>query len=66
MCKDEVCTIQATITNASRLTRILRCSGVLSREQVFQVRVALLSAARDLEQLAREVDPQQTEIKQTT
>lgn len=53
MCKNPVCSIQSVVSDASRLTKILKDSGVLTPQDIFQIRVAFLSAARDLEALAR-------------
>ena len=55
MCNDPVCAIQGMVNDASKLTRILNLSGALTPQQIFMIRVSFLSAARDLEQLARGV-----------
>lgn len=53
MCNDPVCAIQGMVNDASRLTKVLKSSGALTPQQIFMIRVSFLSAARDLEQLAR-------------
>ena len=53
MCNDPVCAIQGMVNGASKLTRVLKDGGVLTPNQIFMIRVSFLSAARDLEQLAR-------------
>jgi hypothetical protein len=49
------------VNAASKLTRVLKENGTLTAREVFMIRVSFLSAARDLEQLARGIALSQVE-----